>query len=179
MMLSIKAMEQMDMRKARRQSPQNRWKRDIDKESYWKKQLELWQNSGLSVRAFCKEHGIVETSFYAWRRELIIRARETGEVDDAIETPNAVKDSRGRTIRVCFRKSDQAPLKEVLHQEVANPFVPLSVVPKLNVEDKAITSLTSGLTISTPSGYRISFSDSKDLVLLKHALDVLEENFKC
>jgi transposase-like protein len=165
-MFSIKEMEQTDMRKPRRQSPQNRWTRDPVKESYRKKQLEQWQNSGLSVRAFCKEHGIVETSFYAWRRELIIRARETGEIDDQLETPNSVKDSRGRTIRVCFIQSDQAPLKEALQKEVTNPFVPLSVPSEPKGESKSKFLEGSGLTITTPSGYQIFVSSLADHIAL-------------
>jgi hypothetical protein len=41
------------MKKARRQSAQNRWVRDPDKQEYWQGQIRLWQSSGLSVRAFC------------------------------------------------------------------------------------------------------------------------------
>ena len=112
---------------------QNRWTRDHVKEDYWRKQLALWQASGLSVRAFCREHGVVETSFYAWRRELIIRARETGESDGITEeqrvTPNTLKDGRGRTIPVRYRQSDQQPLASSLGQVTnPNPFVPLRIV---------------------------------------------------
>jgi hypothetical protein len=98
------------MRKPRRKSPNDCWTRDLSKEGYWKKQIHRWQESGLSVRAFCKEHGIVETSFYAWRRELIIRARESNDADQVeaedIAPPNKFTDARGRSVSIRFRQND-------------------------------------------------------------------------
>lgn len=96
------------MRKRKEKSKQGRWTYSRAKEEHWRKQVELWQRSGLSVCAFCKEHGIVETSFYAWRRELIIRAREIGMAEEltsaAQMTPNTLKDGRGRTIAISLSR---------------------------------------------------------------------------
>lgn len=176
------------MRKQRRQSGQTRWTRNREKEKYWKKQLELWQKSGLSVRAFCKEHGVVETSFYAWRRELIIRAREKGDTAAGGKTtPNSVKDGRGRTIRVCFRQSDHQALESELRDQEAtqieSPFVPLSVVPDKQGDVPKASSQrpnsSSGLTITTPLGYRICVSAGDDLTLLRQTLTILEEAKTC
>jgi hypothetical protein len=36
--------------------------------------LRQWRSSGLSVRAFCRSHGLSEPSFYSWRRVLAQRA---------------------------------------------------------------------------------------------------------
>ncbi|MHB1424881.1 MAG: IS66 family insertion sequence element accessory protein TnpA [Gemmataceae bacterium] len=44
--------------------------RDPRKEQHWRRLIQLWNNSGLTVRAFCAPHHITQTSFYAWRREL-------------------------------------------------------------------------------------------------------------
>lgn len=164
--------------------------RDGEKESFWKKQLDLWQKSGLSVRAFCKERGIVETSFYAWRRELIIRARESGSIDygsgqdELPATPNTVKDGRGRTISVRFRQPDHQVLHGVANDsagEAASPFVPLTIVTDspATTQAKSIPAHGSvGIAITTPSGYRISVSSQDDLYLLEQILNIVEEN-KC
>lgn len=148
--------------------------------------MDMWQKSGLSVRAFCKEHGLVETTFYAWRRELIIRAREVGGIEDsqaAPTTPNMVKDSRGRTIRVCFRNTDRDVLPTVLEQgsPAENPFVPLSIVPDGpgTAEKKATSAVNAGITITTPSGYRISLASTDDLGLFERTLHILEDHAKC
>jgi transposase-like protein len=175
------------MSKAKGQATQNRWTRDPQKESYWKVQMDLWQKSGLSVRAFCKEHGIVETSFYAWRRELIIRARELGKVEGDVDalstTPNAVRDSRGRTIRVCFRQTDRGAPLSVPHGQslTENPFVPLSVVgdnPQAAVPRLSSVS-SAGITITTPSGYGLRVTSVDDCLLFEQVLLILEDKAKC
>ena len=51
-----------------------RGQRDPDLERQWRERVARWTASGLSVRAFCRQHGLIETSFYFWKREL--RARD-------------------------------------------------------------------------------------------------------
>src|SRR2546426_10867911 len=47
--------------------------RDLRKEHLWRRRVGQWRASGLTVRAFCKRHGLAEPSFYAWRRVLAER----------------------------------------------------------------------------------------------------------
>lgn len=37
---------------------------------YWREQIAQHERSGLSVAQFCKERGIIEQSFYVWRKRL-------------------------------------------------------------------------------------------------------------
>jgi hypothetical protein len=37
---------------------------------YWREHIAQHERSGLSVPRFCKERGIVEQSFYVWRKRL-------------------------------------------------------------------------------------------------------------
>jgi len=48
--------------------------RDKGKEAWWRRTVRRQRRSGLSVRAFCQKHGVRETAFYFWRRELLRRA---------------------------------------------------------------------------------------------------------
>lgn len=48
--------------------------RDPRKEQQWRRWIQLWQRSGLTIRAFCDEQHLSEPSFHAWRR--LIRQRE-------------------------------------------------------------------------------------------------------
>ena len=41
-----------------------------DREQFWRKTLAAFSTSGLSVRAFCRQHGLHEKRFYTWRRNL-------------------------------------------------------------------------------------------------------------
>jgi hypothetical protein len=40
--------------------------RDTRKEQQWRRWIRQWQQSGLSVRAFCARHELSQPSFYAW-----------------------------------------------------------------------------------------------------------------
>ena len=44
--------------------------RDERKEQQWRRWIQNWRASRLSVRAFCARHGLAVPNFYAWRREL-------------------------------------------------------------------------------------------------------------
>lgn len=44
--------------------------RATTKNDQWRERLAQQERSGLSVRQFCKEQGLTEYSFYAWRRRL-------------------------------------------------------------------------------------------------------------
>jgi transposase-like protein len=50
----------------KRKGPQ----RDTQKERFWRDVIRRQQRSGQSVRQYCRDQGVSEPSFYAWRREL-------------------------------------------------------------------------------------------------------------
>ena len=50
--------------------------RDELKERHWRQHIRDWQDSGLSVSAFCARRGLSQQSFYGWRRELQRRDSE-------------------------------------------------------------------------------------------------------
>lgn len=173
------------MKRRKRREGLNRWKRDPAKESYWRKQLALWQKSGLSIRAFCKEHGVVETSFYTWRRELIVRARESGSAEEIRGaeqmTPNMLKDGRGRKIAIRYRQTDQPTMESLLKDDAKpNPFVPIRIfqgdeTPQASHEiDPSNGSGQRGIEIVLPGGAVIRLSESSNIRLVAELLSVLK-----
>lgn len=40
------------------------------KHAQWRQRLQQWQDSGLSVRAYCRQHDLSEPAFHWWRRRL-------------------------------------------------------------------------------------------------------------
>ena len=44
--------------------------RDPVREQHWRERVTAWAASGLSIRAFCDQHQLTETTFQHWRREL-------------------------------------------------------------------------------------------------------------
>ncbi|MBX9653616.1 hypothetical protein K2Y11_08370 [bacterium] len=52
----------------------NTW-RDEAKERLWRERLTRQGSSDLTVREFCQREGVMESSFYAWRRTIAERDR--------------------------------------------------------------------------------------------------------
>lgn len=50
--------------------------RDPLREQVWRERFAAWSKSGLSIRRFCRQQAIPETSFHFWLRKL--RSREPG-----------------------------------------------------------------------------------------------------
>ena len=50
--------------------------RDPAKEAAWRRRLARHADSNQSVRAWCRQHGVKETAFHWWRRELARRDAE-------------------------------------------------------------------------------------------------------
>jgi transposase-like protein len=123
-------------------------RRDGAKEAYWRGQVERQVRSGLSVRAFCRQQGLAENSFYAWRRELAVRDREQA----AARTPAALQPEQPRT-----------PFAEVV---VAVPAELRPVTPAIEI------ILT---TAGSSAARRIAISPGFDPATLAAVLDVLEQ----
>lgn len=60
------------------------------KSDQWTERIAAQQRSGISVKQFCKEQGLTEYSFYAWRRRL----QETGPVRFALVDRNPRRQER-------------------------------------------------------------------------------------
>ena len=92
-----------------------------DKADGWRERIADQERSGLSVKQFCKERGLAECSFYAWRKRL----RETGPVRFALVEGAAARRRRdteahvevvlvsGERLRICSGV-DGATLRTVL-----------------------------------------------------------------
>jgi transposase-like protein len=48
-------------------------RRRYRREPFWRRLIQEWRKSGLSVRAFCHQHDLSEPNFYTWRRTLAQR----------------------------------------------------------------------------------------------------------
>jgi transposase-like protein len=74
-------MKQMD-RELRQLNGQN-------KLALWAERVSECRNSGLSVTAWCKEHGVCTQTYYKWQKRLFIMAKEQHEVQFAEIAPIA------------------------------------------------------------------------------------------
>lgn len=53
-----------------------RWSRSAEKEAAWRGLMSRQAVGGVSIRADCREYGLSEPAFYAWRREIAKRDAE-------------------------------------------------------------------------------------------------------
>jgi hypothetical protein len=60
------------------------------KANEWAERIAAQQGSGISVKQFCKEQGLTEYSFYAWRKRL----QESGPVRFALVERSARRQER-------------------------------------------------------------------------------------
>jgi hypothetical protein len=99
---------------------------DRAKEAWWRRALERFPRSGLSIRAFCAQQGITEHSFYRWRRVLAERDGQGSGAEPTLPlfVPVTVEPEPAgsvlevvlpRGVRVCVRPGcDAALLAQVL-----------------------------------------------------------------
>jgi len=82
-------------------------RRDPAKEAFWRQRIGEAEASGLSVREFCKDYGLNENQFYAWRRELKLRdvERKTGSGFVELVRAADITGTSGVSLRVDDRLS--------------------------------------------------------------------------
>jgi hypothetical protein len=67
--------------------------RDPKKEAFWRRKLQLWRDSDLSVRAFCQQHELSEPSFYSWRTLIAQRDRLDAQRPDPVPADTSAEPS--------------------------------------------------------------------------------------
>ena len=84
-------------------------KKSPEKQAYWQEVLERQAGSGLSIRQFCARAGVLEPSFYAWRKKL----RESTK--DGRRLASGRRDSDKAPLFVPVKLLDSAPALEIIH----------------------------------------------------------------
>jgi transposase len=94
--------------------------RDRGKEHQWRRWIQQWQHSGLSVQAFCDRHHLPAARFYAWRRTLHQREAAAFVPVDVVPEPEPARApdfelvlAGGRRLRVT-PGFDPATLRQLL-----------------------------------------------------------------
>lgn len=59
-----------------------------EREAFWRLQFNDWRQSGQTITAFCREHGLTESAFHLWKRELRLQ-RKPGHSTNNVRQPSA------------------------------------------------------------------------------------------
>ena len=118
--------------------------RDVKKWDRWRGLVARQSRSGQSIRAFCREHGLGESAFYFWRRQV---ASET-------PAPDVLRESSGRSSELLSRGDDSPrgfmPVEVTGGDTSGQVEVQLKsgVIVRVHgsVDDELITTVLSALT---------------------------------
>lgn len=133
---------------------QRRVPRDAAKEAWWREQVRAQSQSGLSVRAYCRQQQVSEPSFYAWRKELAKRdqERQAQERQPSAPTPPA------RATSVLAARATRPTFTEVI----------------LSSPAAVSSAAVSPIEIILAAGQRIVVVPGFDSPTLQAVLEVLE-----
>jgi hypothetical protein len=128
-------------------------RRDERKERLWRRVLGRRVRSGLSVRAFCLRHGIKESAYYFWRREMKRR-----DALGLMREPRRVCEGDGTSARKPPARDDVLqgigfiPRGEAVRRRRHARFVPIAVPPSGPSPRGIDVVRPDGITLRVPAG---------------------------
>lgn len=128
--------------------------RDLERERVWRALVDRQRLSGLSVRGFCRREVVSEASFYAWRRELLRRDRESS---------SGQRPDRESEVRPAARRSAVARMTQTT---TAAAFLPVLM-------ESNSAHLARVLEVTCADGSRVSAWSGCEVELLQAALSVV------
>ncbi len=110
-------------------SKQKSTKRDPNREACWRSTIEKQLQSGLTVREFCKQEKLIETSFHYWKREITKRDRQQNG------------------------QPKKKPVSKQKKKPVSKPaFIPIPLEPVLPLQPQIEIAYASGTTVRITAG---------------------------
>lgn len=124
--------------------------RDPEKEALWRKRIDGWKTSPLSVTLYCKENGINENTFRAWQKVIANRDHEA-------RTENSARLLQTRRQRLRQQAREALPI-----------FAPVKVIDQASTEIVAREirmgeSRGGCIEVLTPGGYAVRLPLVPDL----------------
>jgi transposase-like protein len=79
-------------------------RRQEERREWWRQRIARQEESGQSIRAFCKDHGVGEHSFYSWRQRL---REEKAPVRFALLETKPAGEAKPQTMELMLTSGDQ------------------------------------------------------------------------
>ena len=149
---------------------------------FWEAAVRLWEESGLTVRDFCRSEGLGESTFHAWRRRF--RSEDSTHSPDVESAAGGEHDSPP-TVRRQRRRLTRADVPAGKKTSAVD-FMPVRVVADEAACDSATsaaspattsaaaTSLSMPIEVTRTSGWRVRIPAGFDQTTLDAVLAVLE-----
>lgn len=131
-------------------------KGDPERQRHWQEVMRQWQESGQSVREYCRVQGLQESAFYFWRRTLARRGQGLSDEE--------VPPLKARPTQAAPRSPKRVPLA----RRKGPAFLPIQVV------EAARPATGRGVEIVLPQGRAVRVEAGFDRQTLSDVLAVLE-----
>jgi hypothetical protein len=140
-------------------------RRNVGRGAYWRSVFREHAGSGLSIRRFCRENGISESTFFAWRKKLK-------------KTPPLAKSGRGRAREGSHR--GKSPVKQSAGGEHAAPASgrddPPTENPGMAFVAVRLPTGSESIEVVHPQGYVVRIPGCVNLDCLAGIFQILDRH---
>ena len=139
--------------------------RNVDRGSYWQSVFQKYADSSLSIRQFCQENGISQSTFFAWRKKL--------NKEPSLANKGRVRTSQGRhggksRVKQPAGVNNMSPAARQADQPTANPGMSFVAV-KLPAESEPVE-------VVHPLGYVLRIPSRANLDCLAQIFQILDQH---
>ena len=139
--------------------------RNVDRRSYWQSVFQKYADSSLSIRQFCQENGISQSTFFAWRKKL--------NKEPSLANHGRVRTSQGRhggksRVKQPAGVNNMSPAARQADQPTANPGLSFVAV-KLPAESETVE-------VVHPLGYVLRIPRRANLDCLAQIFQILDQH---
>ena len=139
--------------------------RNVDRRSYWQSVFQKYADSSLSIRQFCRENGISQSTFFAWRKKL--------NKEPSLANNGRVRTSQGRhsgksRVKQPAGVNNMSPAARQADQPTANPGLSFVAV-KLPAESEPVE-------VVHPLGYVLRIPSRANLDCLAQIFQILDQH---
>ena len=152
------------------------------KEAFWRFHSERQSAGSASIKSYCWEHGLAESSFYAWRKK--IEKRDVGQDEPSRRLPHGrARSSGGTRIRTILSCATVVPCSVTAtsrckrHRSERVGLVALEIVGDESPQS-TVTTMSPTLEIASPGGVVIRLREDVSSDVLQRVIEACEQSHR-
>ena len=156
------------------------------KEAFWRFHSERQTAVSASIKSYCREHGLAESSFYAWRKKIenrdAVQDQPSRRLPQGSHTARSSGGNRIRTTRSCAPVVPCSVASTVTsrcerHRSERIGLVALEIVGEESPQS-AVTTTSSTLEIACPGGVVIRLREDVSFDILQRVIEACEQSHR-
>jgi transposase-like protein len=142
-----------------------------EKDSYWRWHVDMQAAGGVSVRAYCGQHGLSEPTFYVWRRK--IQESDSGRDRLPVSrlqnlSPRSATRAAIRSEQTDGREAPSAANERLSVRSKVDPLRPFAGTGLIGLD--IIDTATPSLEIEAPGGVVIRLREDVSVEVLRRVI---------